>query len=62
MIIKLEGTDLGNSTMTSLKIEGDHEKLVSLIVGAMHQNPPFAELMEDAYAVYLIEIGALHEG
>jgi hypothetical protein len=61
MIIQIQGTDLGNDTLIQAKVEGTPEQLVTLIVGAMHNNPPFAEVMEEAYARYLIDIGALNE-
>lgn len=61
MIIQIQGTDLGNDTLIQAKVEGTPEQLVTLIVGAMHNNPPFAEVMEEAYAQYLIDIGALNE-
>ena len=62
MIIQIKGTDLGDNCLIQAKVEGTPEQLVTMIVGALHNNPPLAEILEEAYAQYLIDIGALHEG
>lgn len=61
MIIQIKGTELGDSCLIETNIKGTPEQLISLIVGAMHNNPPFAKIMSESYAQYLMDIGALNE-
>ena len=61
MLIQIKGTDLGSNCLVQGKIEGTPEQIVTLLVSAMHNNPPFAEIFQEAISQYLIDVGAMHE-